>query len=184
VIAQFDALIAIAVPLALYGAVELLDAYGFVAGFVGAVAFRRYEFARDYNRRLHDGAEVVEKVLELAVILLLGSLFTVKGLAAPGLSGWLLIPLLLLLIRPVAVATAFVGSRRLGGRGRAFVGWFGVRGVAAIFYLTFVIEAEVLPPVDQAKLRWTVLACVAVSIIVHGVTSGPLSGLSREKRSG
>jgi sodium/hydrogen antiporter len=150
---------------------------------VGGVAFRRYEFSHTYNRRIHDGAELVEKFFELAVILLLGSMFTLAGLGAPGLAGWLLIPLLLVVIRPLAVTAAFVRSRRLHARGRAFVGWFGVRGVAALFYLTYVVAEGVLSRAEQATVVWTVLACIAVSVIVHGITSTPLEGLARGREA-
>lgn len=181
--AQLDGLVAIAAPLLLYAATESVGAYGLVAGFVGGVAFRRYEFGRTYNRRIHDGAEVIEKLFELAVILLLGSMFTLAGLGQPGLAGWLLIPLLLVVIRPLTVAAVFVGSGRLRARGRAFVGWFGVRGVAALFYLAYVVEKGVLSNSEQSTIVWTVLACIAVSVIVHGVTSTPLQGLARSRES-
>jgi NhaP-type Na+/H+ or K+/H+ antiporter len=154
-----------------------------VAGFVGGVAFRRYEFSHTYNRSIHDGAEVVEKFFELAVMLLLGSMLTLAGLGEPGLAGWLFIPVLLVLIRPLLVAAVFVRSGRLRARGRVFVGWFGVRGVAALFYLTYIVDQGVLAKPEQATVVWTVLACVAVSVLVHGVTSTPLEGLASGRES-
>ena len=39
--------------------------------------------------------------LEFAVLLLLGTMLTLDGLGAPGLWGWLLVPVLLLVIRPL-----------------------------------------------------------------------------------
>ena len=84
-------------------------AYGFLAAFAGGVGFRHYEHGHEYNRRVHDGAETVEKFGELAVILLIGSMVGTAGLAAPGLEGWLLVPVLLLVIRPLAVAASLVG---------------------------------------------------------------------------
>ena len=52
--------------------------------FAGGLAFRRYEHDHELNARVHDGAEIVEKFGELAVILLLGSMLTLDGLGAPG----------------------------------------------------------------------------------------------------
>jgi NhaP-type Na+/H+ or K+/H+ antiporter len=180
---QFDGFVAVAAPLLLYAVAELVGAYGLVAGFVGGVAFRRYEFSHTYNRTIHDGAEVVEKFFELAVMLLLGSMLTLAGLGEPGLTGWLFIAVLLVLIRPLLVAGVFVRSARLRARGRVFVGWFGVRGVAALFYLTYIVDQEVLAKPEQTTVVWTVLACVAVSVIVHGVTSTPLEGLASGRES-
>ncbi len=181
--AEFDGFVALAAPLLVYGAAELIGAYGLLAGFVGGVAFRRYEFGHSYNRRVHDGAEIVEKFFELAVILVLGSMFTLGGLSGPGFAGWILVPVLLFVVRPLAVAVAFLRSNQLGRRGRAFIGWFGVRGVAALFYLAFAVESKVLAPSEQATVVWTVLVCVALSIVLHGVTSTPLGGWASENHS-
>ena len=75
---------------------------------------------------------------------------TLSGLSAPGLAGWLLAPLLLLLIRPVLVGVLLVRSDLSRGE-RAFLGWFGVRGVAAA------------------------VVCVAISIFLHGTTATAVS---------
>jgi NhaP-type Na+/H+ or K+/H+ antiporter len=100
---ELDGWLAIAAVLVIYGATEVLSAYGFLAAFAGGVAFRRYEHGHEYNRRVHDGAETVEKFGELALILLLGSSLTLSGLESPGWSGWLLVPVLLLVARPLSV---------------------------------------------------------------------------------
>src|SRR5215211_5910382 len=158
----------------LYGLTELAGAYGLVAMFAAGVAFRRYEFGHELNRHVHEGAEVVEKFGELAVILLLGSVVTVSGLGAPGAAGWLLAPVLLLVIRPGLVAALLLGSG-LSIRDRAFLAWFGVRGVAALYYVSLVVAAGVLDGVEEATVFWTTVVCVMVSILVHGVTATSIS---------
>ncbi len=172
---RFDGFAALAAPLLIYGAAEALGAYGLLAGFAGGLAFRRYEFGHEYNRRVHDGAETVEKFLELTVILLLGSMVTVAALDEPGLTGWLLAPVLLLAIRPAVVLILFARHPVTSRRERRFIAWFGVRGVAALYYVAFVVEAGVLTPQEQSTVVWTAIACVAVSILVHGITGTPLS---------
>lgn len=169
-----DGWLAIAAVLVIYGVTELLSAYGFLAAFVGGVAFRRYEHGHEYNRRVHDGAEHVEKFGELALILLLGSTVTLAGLQAPGWTGWLLAPLLLLVIRPASVAAALTRSG-LPLRDRAFVGWFGVRGIGSLYYVAVAIGAGVLSDAEASTVFWTTAACVIASIVVHGVSATPLS---------
>jgi len=171
---QFDGFVAIAAPLLLYGVAEALGGIGFVAGFVGGLGFRRYEFGHEYNRELHDGAEVFEKLLELAVILVLGSTVTLTALGEPGVAGWLLAPLLLLVIRPAAVFACFAPMRALGMRSRLFLAWFGVRGVAALYFCTLAVQTGILSPSEEGTVVWTALVCVMVSILVHGMTSDPL----------
>ena len=165
---------AVPIALAIYGLAEAVAAYGLVAAFVGGLAFRRYEFGHEVNRRAHDGAEVVEKFAELAVILLLGSVVTLAGLRAPGIAGWLLAPVLLFAIRPALVGGLLLGSG-LSRRHRVFLGWFGVRGVAAIYYACVVVAAGVLRPGEEKTVFWTAVVCVAVSIVVHGATATAVS---------
>jgi len=180
---QWDSFVALAASLLLYSAAELLGGYGLAAGFVGGVAFRRYEFGHEFNRTIHDGAERWEKVFELTVILLLGSMLTLAALDEPGLTGWLLAPALILLLRPAPVMALFGRSRQLHGSGRLFVAFFGVRGVAAIYYAALVVEAGVLEAAEERVVVWTALACVAVSILVHGVTATPVGNalLARDR---
>ena len=113
-----DGWLAIAAVLSIYGATEIAGAYGFLAAFAGGVAFRRYEHGHEYNRRVHDGAEIVEKFGELALDPAARHARDARRpRQAPGSTGWLLAPLLLVVIRPVArrrvalVRTALPGAR-------------------------------------------------------------------------
>jgi sodium/hydrogen antiporter len=171
---ELDAWVAIGAVALIYGVTEVVGAYGFLAAFAGGVGFRRYEHTHEHNRGVHQGAEVVGDVAELALILLLGSCVTVAGLGEPGLLGWLLVPLLLLVIRPVAVLTSLVRTReRL--RERAFVAWFGVRGIGSLFYAAVAVGLGAFGAEDTRILFWTVAAAVIVSITVHGITAAPLT---------
>jgi NhaP-type Na+/H+ or K+/H+ antiporter len=169
----FDGYHAIATALVTYGAAETAGGYGFLAVFVGGLAFRRYEHDHELNTAAHRGAEQVEKFMELAVILMLGSLLSGGGLRAPGWEGWMLAVVLLVVIRPLSVLISLLGSNVEGKQGRAFVAWFGVRGVGTLYYAATIVAAGVLPGDEQRVVVWTAIACVIVSIVVHGVTGGP-----------
>ena len=169
---HFDGWMAIPTVLAVYGAAEMLGGYGFLAAFAGGIGFRRYERTHDYSQRVHEGAEQVEKFGELSVILLLGSMVTVAGLQEPGLTGWLLVPVLLLLIRPLSVLVSLVRSP-IPAKERAFIAWFGVRGVGSIYYAAVIVQSDLLG--DEARVVvWTAIACVIASVLAHGTTASPL----------
>lgn len=174
VIEALDGWVAIGAVLLVYGATEIAGAYGFLAAFAAGIAFRSYEHGHEINRRVHGGAEVVEKFCELAVILLLGSLVTLSGLGEIGAAGWLLVAVLLLVIRPLATAVAFLGSRT-APRERLFIGWFGVRGIGSLYYVAVVLGMGILSADEARSIFWTVVACVVASVLVHGVTAAPLS---------
>ncbi len=174
-IPAFDGWVGIAATLLVYGAAEALGGYGFLAAFAAGLAFRSYERDHELNVRVHDGAEVAEKFGELAVILLLGSMLTFDGLGAPGLAGWGLAALIVFVLRPLTVNLALLGSRMQRPGERAFVAWFGVRGVGTLFYVATLAAASTLPGDERETIVWTAIACVVLSIAVHGVTAGPLN---------
>ena len=164
---------AIASTMFIYGAAEAVAVYGFVAVFVGGLAFRRYERDHEANASVHLGAEQAEKLLELASVLMLGSMLSLAGLAAPGWEGWLLAVVLIVAIRPASCVIALLGSKLDQPNERAFVSWFGVRGIGSLYYLAFAVSLGVLPKGEESVVVWTTVACVVLSIIVHGITAGP-----------
>jgi NhaP-type Na+/H+ or K+/H+ antiporter len=169
----FDGYHALATVLVIYGLAETAGTYGFLAAFAGGLTFRRYESDHEVNRSVHEGAELAEKLLELSVILLLGSLLTPAGLGLPGWEGWLLAALVIAAVRPLACLAALAGSQLERKSEKTFVAWFGVRGVGSLFYVAAAAGAGVLEPGERDLLVWTVIACVLLSIVVHGITAGP-----------
>lgn len=171
---ELDGWVAVAAVLVVYGLCEVVGGYGFLAAFAAGLAFRRYERDHELNRRVHDGAETVEKFAELAAILLLGSMFTLGGLAEAGLSGWLLAPFVLLVVRPLSVFLGFAGSR-VPRNERVFLGWFGVRGVGSLYYVAAAISTGILAEGEAVVAFWAVALSVVISVVAHGVSGSPLS---------
>nr|WP_282599990.1 cation:proton antiporter [Patulibacter sp. SYSU D01012] len=170
---DFPAWAAVATALLLYSSAELLGGYGFVAAFAGGLALRRRRYEDEARRQLHDGAGGAERVLVLAVLLLVGSSLTLDGLGRPGLEGWLLAPLLIVVLRPAFALLALVGSGMPRGE-RLYVAWFGVRGVAAVNYTTAALATGLLATGEAETVMWTAIAVMIVSVVVHGTTSSAL----------
>jgi sodium/hydrogen antiporter len=173
-IPALDGWVAVAATLAIYGLAEAAGGYGFLAVFVGGLAFRRYEHDHEVNGRVHTGAEMIEKFGELALILLLGSMLSLNGLQLPGVAGWALAAVLILVIRPISVLVALPGSRIEDRGERLFVAWFGVRGVGTLYYVSAATLAGTLAGDEAATVLWTAILCVIVSIVAHGMTASPL----------
>lgn len=171
---EYDGWLAITAVLVIYGVSEVANTYGFLAAFVGGLTFRRYERDHELNVRVHTGAEVTEKFAELAIILLLGSMVTLSGLEQPGWSGWLLVPLFLLVVRPLTVLVSLIGSRLSRGE-RLFLGWFGVRGIGSLYYAAAAVTIGGMSVADEVNVVWTISACVFCSIVAHGITGAPFS---------
>jgi NhaP-type Na+/H+ or K+/H+ antiporter len=171
---DFDGWIAIGAVLLIYGVTEVVAGYGFLAAFAGGVAFRRYERDHELNVRVHEGAEVAEKFAELAIILLLGSMLTLGGLGRAGWGALALAGVLILVVRPLAVLAAFVHTP-VPRAERAFLAWFGVRGIGSLYYVAVAVALGGLSLESAADVVWIVMVCVIVSIVVHGVTGAPFS---------
>src|SRR4029450_5818639 len=111
--------------LGLYAAVQAIDAYGLLAVLAAGFTFRRYEFDHEMHRPVHHGADEAGHLLELPRLVVLGTMLTGAGLGAPGVAGWLLAPVLLLVVRPVLVfATA--GREFMERPSVPFLPFFGV----------------------------------------------------------
>jgi NhaP-type Na+/H+ or K+/H+ antiporter len=168
----FDAFIAIGAIFAVYGAAELVEAYGFLAVFAAGVAFRRYEATHEVNQRLHEVTMVVEKLGELSVLLLLGSVLPIGGLLELGWPVLVAALSLILVVRPVAVLASLLPSG-LRWRQRLFIAWFGIRGIGSIYYLGFAFAA--LTPVDAEPLFSVVAVAIVASVVLHGLSSAVLT---------
>lgn len=168
----FDAWVGLGVVLGVYGVTELIDAYGFIAAFVAGIGFRRYERDHDMQEGTHRGASIFERLGELAVVLFAASMLTLDGLGTPGVAGWGLVLLVVLVVRPLAGIVALAGTR-LPLRERAFVAFFGVRGIGSLFYASVIVTSGALPEEEAAVVLWTVVALAVVSIVVHGLAGDP-----------
>jgi NhaP-type Na+/H+ or K+/H+ antiporter len=80
--------------------------------------------------------------------------------------------LLVLLLRPLAVLLT-VPRRVMPPSQRRLVAWFGIRGVGTLFYLVFVLTEGVSGDLAETLIG-AALCCVAVSIVLHGVSATPL----------
>jgi NhaP-type Na+/H+ or K+/H+ antiporter len=168
----FDAFVAIGAIFAVYGVTELAEGYGFLAVFAAGVAFRRYEAQHEVNQRLHEVTLVVEKLAELSVLLLLGSVLPIGGVLELGWSVLVAALALIFVIRPLAVMIALLPSG-LPVRQRLFIAWFGIRGIGSIYYVGFTFAT--LTPSDATPLFSVVAVAILLSVAAHGLTSSWLT---------
>ena len=146
-----------------------LHGNGFIAAFVGGLAFGRC------NRRARAGAmELTESVGGLLAI----GVWTAFGLVASSL----LLPirpesvvyavLSLTLIRMLPVGVALIGAR-FSWPTVAFIGWFGPRGLASVVFLVIGIDGLRAAGIDPGPYASTVAWTVLLSVALHGLTAGP-----------
>lgn len=116
--------------------------------------------------------EQLERIGEVTVVVLIGALLWAVSWDQ---ASWWFVPLLLLVIRPIAAAVGLAGSGTARGR-RWMVGWFGIRGIGSLYYLMYAINHGLDPALAQQLVAIT-LSVVVTSIVVHGVSVTPMMTL-------
>ena len=182
-----------------YGLALLIHGYGFLAVFAAGLGLRRIghkgfsaaltkvslrfhksvigdsganavpETPLEMANALIDFNEQLERIVEVAVVVLIGSMITTQSFTPAVL--WFC-ALLFLIIRPVAVVFGLAGSRTPRAQMR-LLAWFGIRGLGSLYYLMFAINHG-LPNEVAAEFVNVVFGVIATSIVVHGISATPL----------
>jgi NhaP-type Na+/H+ or K+/H+ antiporter len=182
-----------------YGMTQIAGLNGFVAVFAAGYALRRIEMrtAEVAGSQLEvlplskEGREALardpvagpqylaatmlvfnehyERVAELTMVIVLGILFPVAALSWSAVTFAVLI---MVIARPVAVFAGLIGSR-CTTIDRAYMGWFGLRGLASLYYLEFAIRRD-LPSALVEPIGVVVMTVIGLSILVHGLSATPL----------
>jgi NhaP-type Na+/H+ or K+/H+ antiporter len=168
-----EGFVALAATFLAYGATELVHGYGFVAVFVAAVTIRSSERFHGYHQVLHHFVEQVERLLTVLVLLLVGAAMTDGLLAEVGWAEAGVAAVVLLVVRPAAAAVSLAGGAGTRPE-RAAVAFFGVRGIGSIYYLAFAFAATDLQ--EQGRLYGLLALVVMGSVLLHGLTAGPVIG--------
>jgi NhaP-type Na+/H+ or K+/H+ antiporter len=170
---DMEDLVAIAVILLTYSMTEIINGYGFLAVFVAGITVRRSHHLQ-HEKKLSqlEFTGQIERLLEIGTILLLGAMLRLEPLLKYGGQALLITGLLLFLIRPLGAWISMTGAQ-LRPITRLLFGWFGIRGVGSLYYLSYVLS-EGIPDAIGAQLGWIVYGVVTVSVILHGISATPL----------
>ncbi len=182
-----------------YGAAQLSMASGFLAVFAAGIAISRVQdvpildsievapwldssgsmrgnwathpqhASSAMNRALRGFNEQLEKLAELAIVLVIGAMLPSISTFS---SAWWFIPLFFFVVRPLSILLGLFGNPFK--RDQIFiVSWFGIRGIGSIFYLAFALDHGVAGPLAQNLVSLTLLT-VTTSILVHGISARPI----------
>jgi NhaP-type Na+/H+ or K+/H+ antiporter len=159
------ALFALGTAFAAYGiAVLPPDGNGLIAVFVCAIVLgiRRPDIRASFETRSEDVIEIVK----LGIFVVFGSLLTFSGLFEDGIAAVAIVAFTLLAARPLAVFVSLAGTRT-DPPTRAFMGWFGPKGVATMTFSLLVLSQGIA---QGERIFHIASLAVLVSIIAHGLT--------------
>jgi NhaP-type Na+/H+ or K+/H+ antiporter len=121
--------------------------------------------------------EQAGRILEVALVLIVGAMV---GSHVLEVDAFWFTPLLLLVIRPLAVNLGLFGSP-IDLQQRAMISWFGIRGIGSLYYLMFAIRRG-LPKDLAADLVALTLCAISLSVVVHGVSVTPMMRWYQSRR--
>jgi NhaP-type Na+/H+ or K+/H+ antiporter len=169
----------LALSLLAYAVALALDANGFVAAFVGGIAF-----GAGSGRGREKEVYYVEQTCGLASMvawLLFGAV------AVPLLAGSMSWPVVaygilsLTLIRMLPVVLCLLGSG-VDALSALFIGWFGPRGLASIVFALLTVEELHRVPGPTNLTVGTIGFTVLLSVLLHGLSARPLAGRYAARR--
>ena len=114
--------------------------------------------------------DTAERLLEVFLVLLVGILLPLHwdARALP------LAAALFLVVRPIGTRLFLRGTPTRPSQ-QWLMGWFGIRGIGSLYYLSYAIVHDIPDGVAQDAAGLTI-STVAISIIVHGALAQPVLG--------
>jgi sodium/hydrogen antiporter len=154
----FRPLAILALALFAYSASLVAGTNGFVAAFVGGMAFGTADHHNDETAL--EFTEEVSLLLSVLVWFGFGAVMLVPGLED---AGW----------RDALFAVLALTGTGLDRATIAFVGWFGPRGLASVVFGLIAVDS--LAPEESRAVLAVVTVTVALSVLLHGISASPLA---------
>ncbi|MGJ8570856.1 MAG: cation:proton antiporter [Hoeflea sp.] len=170
IVASAEGVVFLAAAFAAYVLASAIGGNGFIAAFVAGMIFgNTYKHNIRFVREFMEGAGLL---LTMSAFLMFGALLLPDGLAHASIKTVVISVLFLTVVRVGAIWLSLTGSG-LKTREKLFLGWFGPRGLASILFTLVIIDEFDFP--NEAELLACVSMTVALSILVHGLSSTPLA---------
>jgi NhaP-type Na+/H+ or K+/H+ antiporter len=160
----------VALALLAYSLAVELGGNGFIAAFVGGLAFGALLPAGEHDETLEFDAQTGELV-SLVVWFLFGAVM-VSALDGVTWRTVVFVVLGLTAVRMAPVAASLAGSG-LSWVTVGFIGWFGPRGLASLVFGLIAFDSLSGPTADVVVSAVTLT--VLVSVVAHGITARPFS---------
>lgn len=161
---RYEGIYALGFGLAAYGLAEVSFGNGLIAAFVCGIALGAS--AHEVPDAFVEFAENVSTIAQVMTFFVFGALIVGTGYHGGIWTLAAFIAFALLVARPGAILASFL-RERLPGTQKAFIAWFGPKGVASMLFALYVLDSQVGErSLIFAAAAFTILA----SILAHGLT--------------
>lgn len=161
---RYEGIYVLGLGLLAYGLAESTIGNGLIAVFVAGIALGVAE--HDLPDDLEVFSENVSSVFQVMTFFVFGALIVGVGYDGGVAALIAFVAFALLIARPVAVTLSFLRDS-LPGAQKAFIAWFGPKGVASMLFALLVLDSDV----PHRSIVFQVAAfTIIASIVVHGLT--------------
>ena len=166
---EHQALSGIGLVLAAYSSATIVGRDGFLGAFFAGLAVVML------NQKLcHcflDYGEVTSEMMMLVAFVLFGAVLSSIIDTVPLVLALILAALVIFVIRPIVINLVLFKAK-MSWEARAFISWFGPRGLNSLLLALLVVQAAI----PGAELLLATVGIVAIaSVIIHGASASPIS---------
>ena len=165
----YQSLYGVGIVLLAYATATALGGDGFLAAFAAGFAIAVLNF--DLCQCFLDYGETTSEMAMLLSFILFGVVISELFTEVPILASLVLAAVVIFIARPLAIGLV-LRKAAVSNAARAFIGWFGPRGLNSLLLGLLVVEAGVT---GSEFLLGIVGVVVTVSVVVHGASATPLS---------
>ena len=165
----YQSLYGVGIVLLSYSVATALGGDGFLAAFATGFAVAVLNF--DLCQCFLDYGETTSEMAMLLAFILFGVVISDLFGAVPLVPALILAAIVIFIARPLAIGIV-LRKAAISNKARAFIGWFGPRGLNSLLLALLVIQAGVA---NSEFLLAVVGVVVTVSVVAHGASATPLS---------
>ena len=165
----YQSLYGVGIVLLSYATATALGGDGFLAAFAAGFAIAVLNF--DLCQCFLDYGETTSEMAMLLSFILFGVVISDLFAEVPIVASLILAAIVIFVARPLAIGIV-LRKAAVSNAARAFIGWFGPRGLNSLLLALLVVEAGVA---GSEFLLGVVGVVVIVSVVAHGATATPLS---------
>jgi sodium/hydrogen antiporter len=161
---RFEGIYAVGFGLAAFGVADVTFGNGLIAAFVAGLTMGVAE--HEIPDAFVEFAENASAISQVVTFFIFGALIVATAYGAAVWRLAIFVVLALIVARPLAIMLSLIRSR-LPGPQKAFIAWFGPKGVASMLFALFVLKSSV----ERGDLIFDVAAfTILCSIVAHGLT--------------
>jgi NhaP-type Na+/H+ or K+/H+ antiporter len=170
----YEPLNAFAIGLVVFALSSITHANEFLSAFAAGITVA--STSEEVRASFHRFGELVTELLKLAALMMFGVAVPLGIFTRAGAGGYVFAVLVLLLIRPISIGIALLGTK-IAAREWVAAAWFGPKGFASVVIGLLILDSNVVRSTEIFDL---IALVITLSIVAHSSTDVVVARWFRE----